>query len=194
MIREILHYPNGSLKQTATPVQNLTGDLVQAVDDMVETMYDAPGIGLAAIQIGLPQRIIVVDINHEERGKELLKLINPVITAREGDIIWEEGCLSVIDYTAEVKRSAKIEIKAWTPDEKEIILQAEELMAVVIQHELDHLDGKLFIDRISRLKRELYARRVKKLLREGRPLESSRKDTDGDLGVGNKDFVGKRKH
>ena len=120
----------------------------------------------------------MVDINHEERGKELLKLINPVITAREGEIIWEEGCLSVIDYTAEVKRSAKIEVKAWTPDEKEIILQAEELMAVVLQHELDHLEGKLFIDRISRLKRELYARRVKKLLREGRPLESS-KDTAG---------------
>jgi peptide deformylase len=151
MIREILHYPNVSLKQTATSVKNLTGDLVQAVNDMVETMYDAPGIGLAAIQIGLPQRIIVVDINHEERGKELLKLINPVITAREGEIIWEEGCLSVIDYTAEVKRSAKIEVKAWTPEEKEITLQAEELMAVVLQHELDHLEGKLFIDRISRL-------------------------------------------
>jgi peptide deformylase len=178
MIREILHYPNVSLKQTATPVKNLTGDLVQAVDDMVETMYDAPGVGLAAVQIGLPQRIIVVDINHEERGKELLKLINPVITAREGEIIWEEGCLSVIDYTAEVKRSAKIEVKAWTPDEKEILFQAEELMAVVLQHELDHLEGKLFIDRISRLKRELYTRRVKKLLREGRPLEP-RKDTAG---------------
>jgi peptide deformylase len=178
MIRKILHYPNVSLKQTATPVKNLTGDLVQAVDDMVETMYDAPGVGLAAVQIGLPHRIIVVDINHEERGKELLKLINPVITAREGELLWEEGCLSVIDYTAEVKRSAKIEVKAWTPDEKEIILQAEELMAVVLQHELDHLEGKLFIDRISRLKRELYARRVKKLLREGRPLQS-RKDTAG---------------
>jgi peptide deformylase len=178
MIREILHYPHLSLKQTAAPVENLTGDLVQTVEDMVETMYDAPGIGLAAVQIGFPRRIIVVDVNHEERGKDLLKLINPAITAREGEIIWEEGCLSVVDYTAEVKRSAKVEIKAWTPDEKEIILQAEDLMAVVLQHELDHLDGKLFIDRISRLKRELYTRRVKKLLREGRPLEL-RKDTAG---------------
>ena len=136
------------------------------------TMYAAPGIGLAAVQIGVPQRIIVLDLNPEEPGKQLLKLVNPIITAREGDILWEEGCLSVIDYTAEVRRAAKVEVKAWTPDEKEITLQAEDLLAVALQHELDHLDGKLFLDRISRLKRELYTRRVKKLLREGRPLEA----------------------
>lgn len=171
MIREILHFPDARLKQGGQSVANINGDLVQTVEDLVVTMYDAPGIGLAAVQIGVPQRIIVVDVNHEEPGKDLLKLINPVITAREGEIIWEEGCLSVIDYTADVKRSAKIEVKAWTPDEKEIVLQAEDLLAVALQHEIDHLDGKLFIDRISRLKRELYARKVKKLLREGRPLE-----------------------
>jgi peptide deformylase len=171
MIREILHYPDARLKQGGQSVANINGDLVRTVEDMVVTMYDAPGVGLAAVQIGVPQRIIVVDVNHEEPGKDLLKLINPVITAREGEIIWEEGCLSVIDYTADVKRSAKIEVKAWTPDEKEIVLQAEDLLAVALQHEIDHLDGKLFIDRISRLKRELYARKVKKLLREGRPLE-----------------------
>jgi peptide deformylase len=171
MIREILHFPDPRLKQGSQDVTNITGDLVQTVEDMVVTMYDAPGIGLAAVQIGVPHRIIVVDVNHEEPGKDLLKLINPVITAREGEVIWEEGCLSVIDYTAEVKRAAKVEIKAWTPDQKEIILQAEDLLAVALQHEIDHLEGKLFIDRISRLKRELYARKVKKLLREGRPLE-----------------------
>lgn len=179
MIREILHFPDPRLKQNAGPVDNITGNLVQLVDDMVQTMYDAPGIGLAAVQLGIPQRIVVLDVNHEEPGKELIKLINPVITAREGEIIWEEGCLSVIDYVAEVKRSAKIEVKAWTPDEKEITLQAEELFAVALQHELDHLDGKLFIDRISRLKKELYARRVKKLIREGRPLEAPRKEKPG---------------
>jgi len=175
MIRELLHYPDPRLKQNAGPVDNITGNLVQLVDDMVQTMYDAPGIGLAAVQLGIPQRIVVLDINHEAPGKDLIKLINPVITAREGEIIWEEGCLSVVDYTAEVKRSAKVEVKAWTPDEKEITLQAEDLFAVALQHELDHLDGKLFIDRISRLKKELYARRVKKLIREGRPLEASHK-------------------
>jgi peptide deformylase len=171
MIREILKYPDPRLKQTGAAVKNINGDLVQLVDDMVLTMYDAPGVGLAAVQVGVPQRVIVVDVNHEEPGKNLLKLINPGITAREGEIIWEEGCLSVVDYTAEVKRSAKVEVKAWTPDEKEISLQVEDLLAVALQHEIDHLDGKLFIDRISRLKRELYTRRVKKLLREGRPLE-----------------------
>ncbi|MBI3248139.1 MAG: peptide deformylase [Deltaproteobacteria bacterium] len=172
MIRPILHYPDPRLKQSGQDVSHINGDLVSLVDDLVVTMYNAPGIGLAAVQIGAPQRIIVVDINHEEPGKDLLKLINPVITAREGDIVWEEGCLSVVDYTAEVKRSAKIELTAWTPDEKEIIFQAEDLLAVVLQHEIDHLEGKLFIDRISRLKRELYARKVKKLIREGRPLEA----------------------
>lgn len=172
MIRPILHYPDPRLKQSGQDISNINGDLVSLVDDLVATMYNAPGIGLAAIQIGVPQRIIVVDINHEEPGKDLLKLINPVITAREGDIIWEEGCLSVVDYTAEVKRSAKIELTAWTPDEKEIVFQAEDLLAVALQHEIDHLAGKLFIDRISRLKRELYARKVKKLIREGRPLEA----------------------
>jgi len=172
MIREILHFPDPRLKQPGAAVENITGDLVQLVDDMVLTMYGAPGVGLAAVQVGVPQRIVVIDVNHEEPGKHLLKLINPVVTAREGEIIWEEGCLSVIDYTAEVKRAAKVEIKAWTPDEKELTLQAEDLLAVALQHEIDHLDGKLFIDRISRLKRELYSRRVKKLLREGRPLEA----------------------
>lgn len=172
MLREILRYPDPRLKQSGAAVENINGDLVQLVDDMVLTMYDAPGVGLAAVQVGVPQRVIVIDVNHEEPGKHLLKLVNPVITAREGEIIWEEGCLSVVDYTAEVKRSAKVEVKAWTPDEKEVALQAEDLLAVALQHELDHLDGRLFIDRISRLKRELYTRKVKKLLREGRPLEA----------------------
>jgi peptide deformylase len=172
MLREILHFPNKSLTKTSAAVENMDGGLSQLVEDMVETMYDAPGVGLAAPQVGTSQRIVVLDVNHEEPGKDLLKLINPAITDREGSIIWEEGCLSVVDYTAEVKRSAKVEVKAWTIDQKEIVFQAEELLAVALQHELDHLDGKLFIDRISRLKREMYSRRVKKLIREGRPLKS----------------------
>ena len=172
MLREILHFPDKILTKTSTVVENMDGDLAQLVEDMVETMYDAPGVGLAAPQVGTSQRIVVLDVNHEEPGKDLLKLINPTITDREGSIIWEEGCLSVIDYTAEVKRSAKVEVTAWTIGQKEITFQAEELLAVALQHELDHLDGKLFIDRISRLKREMYSRRVKKLIREGRPLKS----------------------
>ena len=180
MIREILTFPDPRLKKAATEVENMDGSLAEFVEDMVQTMYAAPGIGLAATQVGSQDRIVVLDVNHEEKGKDLLKLVNPRITASEGSIIWEEGCLSVVDYTAEVKRAAKIEVKAWTLDQKEITLQAEELLAVCLQHELDHLTGKLFIDRISRLKRELYSRRVKKLIREGRPLERSKeKETKG---------------
>ena len=174
MIREILHFPDKHLTKLSSPVENMDGSLAELVNDMVETMYDAPGVGLAAPQVGTTQRIVVLDVNHEEPGKDLLKLINPTITDREGSIIWEEGCLSVIDYTAEVKRAAKVEVKAWTLDQKEITIQAEELLAVALQHELDHLDGKLFIDRISRLKREMYSRRVKKLIREGRPLKTEK--------------------
>jgi peptide deformylase len=178
MIREILTYPDPRLKKAATEVANMDGSLAELVEDMVQTMYAAPGIGLAANQVGSQDRIIVIDAHPDEKGKELLKLINPRITTGEGSIVWEEGCLSVVDYTAEVKRAAKVEVKAWTLDQEEITFQAEELLAVCLQHELDHLTGKLFIDRISRLKRELYARRVKKLIREGRPLERS-KETPG---------------
>ena len=174
MIREILTFPDPRLKKAASEVEHMDGSLAALVEDMVQTMYAAPGIGLAATQVGSHDRIVVLDVNREEKGKDLLKLVNPRITAREGSLIWEEGCLSVVDYTAEVKRAAKIEVKAWTLEQKEMTLQAEELLAVCLQHELDHLSGKLFIDRISRLKRELYARRVKKSIREGRPLERSK--------------------
>ena len=171
MIRDILHFPDLRLTKTSAAVEHMDGELARLIEDMVETMYDAPGVGLAAPQLGTTQRVIVLDVNHEEPGKELLRLVNPRVTAREGSVVWEEGCLSVIDYTAEVKRAAKVEVSAWTLDQKEITLQAEDLLAVALQHEIDHLDGKLFIDRISRLKRDIYSRRVKKLIREGRPLK-----------------------
>ena len=176
MIREILTFPDPRLKKEATDVENIDGSLATLIEDMVETMYAAPGIGLAATQVGSNDRILVVDVNVEQKGRELLQLVNPRITATEGLITWEEGCLSVIDYKAEVRRAAKIELKAWTVDQKEITIQAEELLAVCLQHELDHLNGRLFIDRISKLKREIYSRRVKKLIREGRPLDGTPND------------------
>ena len=174
MIREILKFPDPRLKRKAAAVENLNGEVARVVEDMAETMYAAPGVGLAATQISVPRRIITVDVDSREPGKGLLRLINPVITGREGETVWEEGCLSVVDFTAEVRRAAEVEVKAWTLDEKEITLQANGLLAVALQHEIDHLDGRLFIDRISRLKREIYARRVRKLLKEGRPLESKK--------------------
>jgi peptide deformylase len=168
VIRRILTFPDPILKQAAGEVPNIDGALVSTIDDMVETMYAAPGVGLAAPQIGLSQRVIVLDVDHENKGKHLLKLVNPIIAEREGEVLWEEGCLSVRDYAAEVKRAARVLVRAWTPEGKEIALEADDLLAVALQHEIDHLDGKLFIDRISRLKRDLYKRRLKKLERDGR--------------------------
>ena len=119
---------------------------------------------------------VVLDIDHENPGKQVYKLINPMITRAEGELVWEEGCLSVVDFTAEVRRAAQVEVVARDEHEKEVKIAAEGLLAVALQHEIDHLDGKLFIDRISRLKRELYTRRRKKMLRTGvePPAESPR--------------------
>jgi len=168
VIRRIFRYPEGVLKEVAKPVPNIDGALVETIDDMVETMYAAPGVGLAAPQIGLSQRVIVLDVDHENKGKQLLKIVNPVIVEQEGEILWEEGCLSVRDFVAEVRRAARVLVRGYTPDQKEIAIEGTDLLAVALQHEIDHLDGKLFIDRISRLKRDLYRRRLKKLEREGR--------------------------
>ncbi len=168
MIRRILRYPEPLLKKVATAVPEIDGALVGTIDDMVETMYAAPGVGLAAPQIGLSQRVIVLDVDHEDKGTHLLKIVNPVIAEREGEIVWEEGCLSVRDYVAEVKRSARVLVRGYTPDQQEIAIEGTGLLAVALQHEIDHLDGKLFLDRISRLKRDLYRRRLKKIDRDGR--------------------------
>jgi peptide deformylase len=167
----IRKFPDDVLKRPARPVENINGDLNSLVDSMAQTMYAAPGVGLAAPQIGESKRIIVLDTDHEEPGKHLLKLINPQVVQAEGKVIWEEGCLSVIDYSAEVERAAKVLVRAWTPEQKEIEIEAEELLAVALQHEIDHLDGKLFIDRISRIKRELYRRKLKKMIKEGKADE-----------------------
>jgi peptide deformylase len=130
-------------------------------------MYAAPGVGLAAPQVGTSQRIIVLDVDHEHPRQQIYRLINPVITLAEGEVLWEEGCLSVVDFTAEVKRAARVQVTAFDENEKEVKIDAEGLLAVALQHEIDHLDGKLFIDRISRLKRDLYTRRRKKMIRSG---------------------------
>jgi peptide deformylase len=172
-VLDILKYPDAVLKKGSSPVENVTGDTVRFVQDLAETMYAAPGIGLAAPQVGVLQRIIVVDIDYENPRKNLIQLINPEIRRAEGEVTWEEGCLSVVDFTAEVKRAARIEVVGWNVKEEEIRIEAEDLLAVALQHEIDHLDGKLFIDRISRLKRDLYTRRLKKMLRAGKPQPES---------------------
>jgi len=166
-VLEILKYPEPVLAKVAAPVRHVSAKTITLIDDMLETMYAAPGVGLAAPQVGVSERIVVLDIDHENPGKQVYKLINPLITRAEGEVVWEEGCLSVIDFTAEVRRAAEVELVALDEHEKELKITAEGLLAIALQHEIDHLDGKLFIDRISRLKRELYTRRRKKMLRTG---------------------------
>jgi peptide deformylase len=175
-LRPILKYPDPILREPAAPVASIGGDVARLVEDLAETMYAAPGVGLAATQVGVGQRVIVLDVHgeDEEPGKRLLKLINPEIAERDGELVWEEGCLSVPELTAPVKRARRVLVRAWTPDQKEVQVEAEELLAVALQHEIDHLDGKLFLDRLSRLKRDLYRARQRKLERQGRKGGSSR--------------------
>lgn len=181
MVRKILQYPEPVLKQVAEPVRDIDGRLVETLDDMAETMYAAPGVGLAAPQIGLSERAVVLDCDSEEdrkdgKGRGLMKLLNPEIVESEGKILWEEGCLSVIDFSAEVSRAARVLVRAWTPDQKEIEIEAEGLLAVAFQHEIDHLNGKLFLDRLSRLKRDLYKRKLRKMERDGRLEEAAKRN------------------
>ena len=164
---KIRKFPDPALKEPAREVENIDGKLAGFIDSMAQTMYAAPGVGLAAPQVGESRRIIVIDVDQENPGKNLLKLINPEIVETHGSIVWEEGCLSVVDFTADVKRAAEVLVRAWTPDQEEIEIEADDLLAVALQHEIDHLEGKLFIDRISRIKRELYRRKLKKMIRDG---------------------------
>ena len=174
-VLDILKYPDPQLTKMALPVADITDAIVQLISDMLDTMYAAPGVGLAATQVGVLQRIVVLDVDHENPRTRVYKLLNPVITHSQGLLVWEEGCLSVVDFTAEVQRAEQIQVVALDEHGKELKIQADGLLAVALQHEIDHLDGKLFIDRISRLKRDLYTRRRKKMLRSGiEPSESPR--------------------
>jgi peptide deformylase len=160
-------YPDPVLKSRADEVTDIDGDLMKLIEDMGETMYDAPGIGLAANQIGILKRILVYDVGHKSGdGRNLNVLINPEIVAGEGKIVHDEACLSVIDFSAEVTRMAKVQVKGYDKDGHPVDIEAEGLLAVCLQHEIDHLNGTLFIDHISSLKRSLYKRRLKKMMME----------------------------
>ena len=165
-IRTILEFPNPVLRQQAKEVTVFDEELKELVRDMTETMYDAPGIGLAAPQVGDSIQLLIVDMAKIEDEQEVLVMINPRIIGHEGTQIDEEGCLSVIELTANVKRYKKVTIsfQDLEGDLKEI--SAEERFAVVLQHEIDHLHGILFIDHLSALKRALYKKKVQKMLAE----------------------------
>ena len=167
-LREVLKFPDKRLREVSKPIAEVTDEIRSLAQDMLDVMYDEPGIGLAAPQVGERVRLIVVDTEWTEEGveKNPLVLVNPEIVEREGTITWSEGCLSVPDFEAEVERERQVKLEAGSLDGEPISIEAEELLAVCLQHEIDHLDGVLFIDRISRLKREMYVRKRKKQLRQ----------------------------
>ncbi|MDI7776217.1 peptide deformylase [Asticcacaulis sp. EMRT-3] len=173
-IREIITVPNPLLKQVSKPVTEVDDALRALMDDMLETMYDAPGIGLAAIQIGEPVRVIVMDLQERPEGadpeaegvKAPRYFVNPeIVWASEDTIPYEEGCLSVPEYYDEVQRPSHVRIRYLDYDGKAVEEEAEGLFAVCIQHEMDHLEGVLFIDHLSKLKRDRAVTKVKKLKR-----------------------------
>ncbi|WP_419663944.1 Def: peptide deformylase [Desulfosarcina variabilis str. Montpellier] len=166
-VLDILTYPDKVLKKQTTPVENIDGAMQTLIDNMATTMYAAPGVGLAAPQVGISQSFIVYDIAPKEDGHDLHVLINPRIIESEGEIVSEnEGCLSVPDFRADVKRNARVLVEGVDRDGNPLRFEAEGMLAIVIQHELDHLGGTLFIDRISALKRNLYKRRVNKEMKK----------------------------
>ncbi len=164
-ILDILHFPDARLRTVARPVAVVDDGVRRLVDDMLETMYDAPGIGLAAIQVDDPRRVIVIDISEEHN--QPLALINPQIVERHGEEKTEEGCLSVPGVYEAVQRAERIRVRALDRDGEAFELEADGLLAVCIQHEIDHLDGKLFVDYLSNLKRQRIRKRLEKEARQG---------------------------
>ncbi len=177
---EILKYPDPRLRRKAERVGEIDDRIRSLVADMIDTMYHARGIGLAATQVGVEKRVIVLDVPDdeevydEERGKNLIVLINPEVLSTEGSMRYKEGCLSFPGITVEVKRYSKVVVRGLDRDGKEITIQGEGLLAVALQHEIDHLDGILFIDRVSRLKRDMIKRKIKKTLAQERDSTTDR--------------------
>lgn len=164
---DIVTFPDKFLKIPTQSVDNIDGDLQTLIDNMGTTMYQAPGIGLAAIQVGVDKSLLVYDIAPKEEGRKLNALINPKIISHEGEILSEdEGCLSVPDFRADVKRFARIIVEGVDRDGNPQRIEAEGLLAILLQHEIDHLNGTLFIDHVSALKRQIYTRRIAKMLKQ----------------------------
>ena len=168
MIRPILKFGDASLHGPAAEVREITSDIQRLVDDMAETMYAAPGIGLAAPQIGVPLRIFVVDLSVGRNASDLMVFINPVFLELDGVQLEEEGCLSVPGFNATVMRPSRAVINGLDRSGAEQTVEGTELLARAFQHEMDHLDGKLFLDRVRGIKRELIVKKIRKLTRAGK--------------------------
>ena len=165
-ILEVLHFPDDRLKEIAQPVQEITPAIQTIIDDMLDTMYAEEGIGLAAVQVNILQRIVVIDLSGTR--DEPLIFINPVLTEKSGDTGIEEGCLSVPESRAFVPRAESVTVTALDRDGNEFTLEAHDLLAICLQHEVDHLDGKLFIDYLSPLKQQRIRKKLEKLARQNK--------------------------
>lgn len=162
-IKPLIILPDPLLRQASKPIERIDIETQRLADDMLETMYDAPGIGLAAIQIGVARRMLVIDLSREGEDRQPQIFINPeIVTSSDDRSVYEEGCLSIPDYYAEVERPARVTVKHLDRDGKELLTEADGLLATCVQHEIDHLNGVLFIDYISRLKREMVIKKFTK--------------------------------
>jgi peptide deformylase len=161
-IRTILHYPDKRLREKGKKIAAVSDEIRQLIDDMAETMYAAPGVGLAATQIGVALQLFVIDVAEDGQPSDLRVFINPEILSREDEITWPEGCLSFPGVTEEIDRAERVTVRAQGRDGKEFTLEAEGLLAVAIQHEYDHLQGVLMIDHLGPLKKRLVHRKMQK--------------------------------
>lgn len=161
-VLEILKYPHPILKKRSERVSQIDREVKQLILDMKETMYQAGGVGLAACQVGVPQRVIVLDVSPMDPRHHFFALINPEIISEEGEVDHEEGCLSVPDCLEKVKRKEKVCVKGLSPDGTEVEMEGDGILAIALQHEIDHINGVLILDRLSRLKREIYRNKLKK--------------------------------
>ena len=161
-VLEILKYPHRLLKKRSQEIEKIDENTRRLIQDMIETMYDANGVGLAACQVGVSKRIIVLDVSPMDPEQDLFALINPEIVAEEEEIDHEEGCLSVPDCQETIKRKQKVRVRGMSPEGKEIELEAQGILAIALQHEVDHLNGVLILNRMSGLKREIYRNKLRK--------------------------------
>lgn len=165
-IREILTYPEPLLKELSRPVEIVDSQVKVLISDMLETMYEAPGIGLAAPQVGELKRVIVLDVEYREGERQPIVLVNPEIIESSGETTYEEGCLSVPEYTAEVVRASEVTVKGLDGEGHPVSIEADGLLAIALQHEIDHLNGVLFVDRLGGMKKDMFKRKYKKWLKE----------------------------
>ncbi len=166
-IMPIIQLPDPVLRKSSEPIERVDADLDRLVGDMLETMYDAPGIGLAGIQVGVPRRVLVVDVSKDEDERHPQVFINPeILDSSDARATYEEGCLSIPDYYAEVERPATVRVSHLDREGKERVTEAEGLLATCLQHEIDHLNGILFIDYISKLKRDMVVKKFTKLAKQ----------------------------